>query len=86
MLGAAMTVANGCDNNWAVWDIGSRTQWNIDSQTYIGVDVVYTTLKSASNGVAVNVAAAGNQPQAFRSLSDQSAFVGQFRVHRNFYP
>jgi porin-like protein len=86
MLGAAMTVANGCNNNWAVWDIGSRTQWNIDSQTYIGVDVVYTTLKSASNGVAVNVAAAGNQPQALRSLSDQSAFVGQFRVHRNFYP
>jgi hypothetical protein len=36
--------------------------------------------------VAVNVAAAGNQPQALRSLSDQSAFVGQFRVHRNFYP
>ena len=88
MLGAAMTVANGCDNNWNVWNIGTRTQWNIDSQTYIGVDVVYQQLRSASNGVPVNVAASagGNQPQAFRTLDDQSAWMAQFRVHRNFYP
>jgi hypothetical protein len=32
------------------------------------------------------VAAGGNQPAALRNLSDQSAFMAQFRVHRNFYP
>jgi Porin subfamily len=85
-LGATMTVANGCDNNWATWTVGTRTQWNIDSQTYIGVDVVYQALQSASNGTAVNVAAFGNQPQAFRTLDDQSALMVQFRVHRNFNP
>ena len=76
----------GCDNNWATGTLATRTQWNIDSQTYIGVDVVYTNLKSASTVCTVNVAAGGNQPAALRSISDQSALMGQFRVHRNFYP
>ena len=83
-------IAAGCDNNWAVWNVGTRTQWNIDSQTYIGVDVVYQALQSATGtnaaGTGVTVLAAANQPTALRTLSDQSAFMAQFRVHRNFYP
>jgi hypothetical protein len=89
MLGGLVVAS--CDNNWAVWNVGSRTQWNIDSQTYIGVDVVYQVLNSASgNGpvgaVGPTVAAGGQQPAAARSLSDQSAWMAEFRVHRNFYP
>ena len=74
----------GCDNDWAVWNVGTRTQWNIDSQTYIGVDVVYQALKSAT-GPAMFIGF-GQQPVALRTISDQSAFMAQFRVHRNFYP
>ena len=44
------------------------------------------TSNRLSNGVHRNVAAGGNQPAALRSISDQSALMGQFRVHRNFYP
>ena len=40
-LGSTAVASAGCDNNWAEWNVGTRTQWNIDSQTYIGVDVVY---------------------------------------------
>jgi len=86
---AAMLGANAvgtCDNNWAVWNIGTRTQWNIDSQTYIGVDVVYQVLNTADQGVIGTVAAGGQQPAALRTVSDQSAWMGEFRVHRNFYP
>ncbi|HEY1475982.1 MAG TPA: porin [Pseudolabrys sp.] len=80
-----------CDNNWAVWNVGTRTQWNIDSQTYIGVDVVYQALKSASVNSAtaggfVTVGAGGSQPAAVRTVDDQSAFMVEFRVHRNFNP
>ena len=68
MLGG-ITLAS-CNNNWAVWNVGSRTQWNIDSQTYIGVDVVYQALQSATGtnaaGTGVVVAAGGNQPAALR--------------------
>ena len=27
---AGHAVATGCDNNWSVWNVGTRTQWNID--------------------------------------------------------
>ncbi len=86
-LGAGMTLANGCNNNWAYWVAGTRTQFNIDSQTYVGLDIIYTDLNSASNNSGV-VTAAGNgtQPAGVRALGDQSAWMAEFRFHRNFYP
>ncbi len=84
-----MTVANGCNNNWKYWDIGTRTQFNIDSQTYVGLDVIYTKLQSATNGTPVFSAGTGgngSQPAGLRTLADQSAWTAEFRIHRNFYP
>jgi len=81
-----MSVANGCNNNWKYWDIGTRTQFNVDSQTYIGLDVIYTKLQSATNGTPVALLANGTQPAGARTLADQSAWIAEFRIHRNFYP
>jgi hypothetical protein len=67
-----------CNNDFSYWDIGSRTQWNLDSNTYIGLDIVYQNVNTASAGAISTVTGA--------TVSDQSAWVGQFRVHRNFYP
>ena len=36
---------NGCDNNWSTWWIGSRTQWNVTKDFYMGVDVLYSKLR-----------------------------------------
>jgi hypothetical protein len=79
-----------CNNNFQTWNVGTRTQWNIDSQTYLGVDVVYEVLQTGLSGMLANygngaagATAAGGSP---RLVSDQSAFMAQFRVHRNFYP
>jgi hypothetical protein len=79
---AIMTAATfgSCNNNFSYWDVGSRTQFNLDSNTYVGLDIVYTKLNTASSGVILTPAAGGT------TISDQSAWVGQFRVHRNFYP
>jgi len=85
-IGPEMTVANGCNNNWAYWAVGTRTQFNIDSQTYMGLDVIYTDLKSATNNVAINTVGSGAQPNALRTIGDQSAWMAEFRMHRNFYP
>jgi hypothetical protein len=84
-LGSASTAAAGCDNNFAVWIVGSRTQWNIDSSTYIGVDVAYAGLKTASGGTR-SVTGIGAQPTAIRTVEDTGEWLAQFRVHRNFYP
>jgi hypothetical protein len=78
----------GCNMNFAVWNIGSRTQWNIDSQTAMGIDIVYQRLQTANvaGGAASIPAGTTTQPTAVRSVSDQGSWMGQFRIHRNFYP
>jgi hypothetical protein len=86
ILTAAPTPAAGCNNNWQLWNIGTRTQWNIDSQTAMGVDIVYQKLETASEGLTTSVAGSGAQPTASRTMTDRGEFFGQFRIHRNFYP
>jgi len=76
-----------CDNNFNVWTVGPRTQFNIDSNTYLGVDVVYQKLETGLAGMVANY---GNGAETAttgpRDVEDQSAWMVQFRVHRNFYP
>ncbi|HEY4142969.1 MAG TPA: porin, partial [Pseudolabrys sp.] len=89
LMCASQTIVTGftsCNMNFAVWNIGSRTQWNIDSQTAMGVDIVYQRINSAQFGGPTSVVASTTQPAAVRSISDQGTWMGQFRIHRNFYP
>ena len=74
-LGAAGSPT--CNNNFTYWDIGSETIFNLDSNTYVGLDLVYQNLNTASNGAVLT---------GGTTITDQHAFFGQFRVHRNFYP
>jgi hypothetical protein len=85
-IAGIVTGSTSCNMNFAVWNIGSRTQWNVDSQTSMGIDVVYQRLQSASVGGTTTVVGSGTQPTALRSVSDQGSWMGQFRIHRNFYP
>jgi porin-like protein len=82
----AAPVPAGCNPNFATWNIGTRTQWNIDSQTAMGVDIVYQRLQTAHNGVVALFPANGTQSAGIRTFSDQGSWMGQFRIHRNFYP
>ncbi|HEX5210224.1 MAG TPA: porin, partial [Pseudolabrys sp.] len=84
--GIVVAVAT-CNNNFAYWAVGTRTQFNIDSQTYVGLDVVYTVLdQNQLGGAATFTSGQGQQPVAARTLADQSAWMAEFRFHRNFYP
>jgi hypothetical protein len=88
----------GCDNNWSEWAIGSRTQWNIDSSTYLGLDIAYTRIQSASSadGLLPHNGAAGatvaptttvcTLPGSHCTASDEGVWSARFRVHRDFYP
>ena len=75
-----------CNNNWAVWDVGIRPQYNIDSQTYFGGEVLYEKLLTANKGVVGTVTGSGTQPTTVRTFADQDAFMVRGRIHRNFYP
>jgi hypothetical protein len=75
-LGSAAPVVVGCDNNWSSWWVGSRTQWNISKDFYMGLDVLYSKLSTATNPAVLAVA----------NSSDQDNVAVRFRVHRDFMP
>jgi hypothetical protein len=77
---------SGCFDS-SYWDVGSRTQWNINKNFYIGVDVVYTRLNTAGDGLTFpTFVANGTRPGGAYTFGKQDALTAQFRVHRDFYP
>ena len=38
----------GCYMDWNTWWVGSRTQWNVTKDFYMGVDVMYSKLEGGS--------------------------------------
>ena len=38
----------GCNNDWKTWWIGSRTQWNVTKDFYMGLDVLYSKINTAT--------------------------------------
>ena len=42
----------GCDPNWSSWAVGSRSQWNVTKDFYVGLDVIYLKLNTASPNAA----------------------------------
>jgi len=87
-MSAAVIAAGECNNNFQNWAVGSRTQWNVTKNFYMGVDIVYQKLETASAnaGVVTTTGVASAQPTGPRTMSDQDAWIGYFRVHYDFYP
>jgi hypothetical protein len=80
------TTSGLCDNDFNYYAVGSRTQWNVSPDFYIGVEVIYSHLETASKGLTTLVAGSGNQPTAVRTIDDQDAWTGRLRFHKDFYP
>ena len=81
-------VTDSCSMNWNTWWVGSRTQWNVTKDFYMGLDVLYSKMQSATwfadstGSFAIN--AAGNT--SGNPLKDVDNLSFRFRVHRDFYP
>lgn len=96
--GAGAAVNNAlCDPDSAVWFAGTRTQWNIRPDFYMGVDLIYQKLETANkdayaflgdNGTdaSKNATAAGARPAGWYKYADQDALAIRFRVQRNIVP
>src|SRR5262245_56538841 len=93
-IGGALTFtqaqidAGQCSNNWAFWTIGSRTQYNFTPWFYVGFDVIYQKLQTASNGTVATYTALANtaKPTAIYSIQDQDNYGLRIRVHRDIVP
>ncbi len=81
-------VANaGCDMNWSLWGVGLRTQWNITSDFYLGLEVLYANLDSASTSTGtIALGSNGSKPAGAYTIQDQDIWAVRFRAHKDFYP
>jgi hypothetical protein len=93
-------VVPGCSNNWNTWWVGTRNQWDITKSFYMGVDVLYQKLDSASinqaNAIVGNSSATGAQTVNIAgstvpnlvagSIKDVDNWAIRFRVHKDFLP
>jgi hypothetical protein len=79
--GTSAVAAPGCNSDWSTWWVGSRTQWNVTKDFYMGVDVLYSKLQGMDyNGTSIFTAVG-----SFNG-SDVDNLMFRFRVHRDFYP
>ena len=76
-----------CDPDFGIWFVGSRTQWNIRPDFYMGVDLVYQKLQTSFNGLAT-FNSNGPRPSSgpLYKIEDQDALSLTFRVHRDILP
>ncbi len=82
--GTTAVAAAGCDNDWSSYFIGSRTQWNVSKDFYMGLDVMYHVLQSGSG--AGGLLGAANSTRGATFVDDMDIWRVEFRVHKDFYP
>jgi hypothetical protein len=86
--GTAAIAGLGCNNDWSVYFVGTRTQWDINKNFYLGVDVLYENLRSATTGSPVGALGAGGLALSGATAleNNTSAWMFRFRAHRDFLP
>jgi hypothetical protein len=86
---AAAGRAAGCDLDSNQWLVGSRTQWNITKDLYVGVDFIYhkvnTAQMNAGNTFSLS-GLAGKANSASYTTGDIDAFYTTWRIHRDIVP
>jgi Porin subfamily len=77
-----------CNNNFNWWQVGSRTQYNFTPWFYVGFDVIYQKLETASRDAVVTYTALGGtaKPTAIYTIQDQDNYGLRIRVHRDIVP
>jgi hypothetical protein len=86
---AAAGRAAGCDLDSNQWNIGSRTQWNITKDLYVGVDFIYHKVNTATMNAAGSFSLsglAGKANSASYTTGDIDAYVATWRIHRDIVP
>jgi hypothetical protein len=79
-----------CNPNWSSWNVGTRSQWNITKDLYVGLDVIYLKLNSSTNatGVLPGTVGGGGKPTTAGAytVSDQDTWAATWRIHRDIVP
>jgi hypothetical protein len=94
-VGGAAIAGPGCNNNWSFYGVGSRLQWDVTKSFYLGVELVYNHMNSATTGsptnslvggAGVNVLGLGAPNSPTTQVSNMNTWEGAVRIHKDFLP
>ena len=77
----------GC-NNWSVWGIGSRLQWDVTKSFYVGVEALY---QNEHSGTTSDRGVLFRQPLLWptagaTTVANQSNWTFTIRMHKDCLP
>jgi hypothetical protein len=73
---AGGAVQAGCNPDWSMYQVGTRTVWNPVKNLDVGLELLYTKFESDAAGTTINNV----------TVADQDVFSGFVRIQRNFWP
>jgi Porin subfamily len=77
---------SSCDPNTTIWNIGTRTMWNPNSNLDLGVDFLWTQLSNSSSG-SLSLGTQGNLPAGVYNISSTyHNYAVALRAQYNFLP
>jgi hypothetical protein len=77
----------GCNPDFNLWGLGSRTIWNPVPNLDIGLELVYTKLEQKHDGnVRMNFGGAGGRVNGIYTTGSEDVWSGIMRWQRNFFP
>jgi hypothetical protein len=86
-FGSTAVAGANCNNNWSTWGIGSRTQWDVTKTFYLGVEVLYSDLRSATlNTTGVLLGTSPAFGAATTQETNSTSWMVSVRAHRDFLP
>jgi hypothetical protein len=86
--GGGVVALPGCNPDFNVWNVGTRTIWNPVPNLDVGLEVMYTKLETKHDPATtrLNFAGAGGRPVGLYAPSSEGVISGLFRIQRNFWP
>ena len=79
----------GCNPDFNVWNVGTRTIWNPVPNLDVGLEVMYTKLETEPRSGARRARTSpgsGGRAVGLYAPSSEDVFSGLFRIQRNFWP
>jgi hypothetical protein len=80
-----LSIDTNCNPGYSEWGFGSRTQWNVTKDFYMGVDVYYVKLQPEMSGPIV-LGTNGAKPAGTYFVEDQDNVGTRIRFHRDIAP
>jgi Porin subfamily len=82
----SLTNDTACNPGYSEWGFGSRTQWNVTKDFYMGVDVYYVKLQPEMSGTVFVNGSVGAKPGGTYFVEDQDNVGTRVRFHRDIVP